>query len=75
MKKSFNSTRHRWSEPSRPNDLRTERTCYRCGMVKVTRHDGGDAELPWHEFHDPAGILLESRATPPCEPRRFGAAA
>lgn len=38
--------RHRWGEPVRFAH-KTERECARCGIVKVTRHEGG---THWLEF-------------------------
>jgi len=62
-------TRHSWSIPSRPSELRTERVCRNCGLVRVTRHDGGQAAIPWTEFYEPSGLLVEvaSGRTPACE--------
>jgi len=73
-----NFPRHRWSLPNRPSALRTERTCVKCGIVRVSRHDGegivdGVPCYPWTEFLDQAGNLIDvgggSGPTPPCEPR------
>jgi hypothetical protein len=61
--------RHSWSGPSRPSELRTERVCVRCGLLKVTRHDGGTSALPWVEFYEAiSGLLIETERTPRCEP-------
>jgi hypothetical protein len=54
--------RHRWAEPSRELH-RTERRCVRCGILRVTRHDG---DFPWTEFFE-NGVLVEGTRTPPCE--------
>lgn len=52
-------SRHRWSDYSRPTDTRTERTCIRCGIVRVMRHDSGRME-----FYEPdTGLLIEGRRT------------
>jgi hypothetical protein len=57
-------TRHSWGDPVR-SEYRTERTCRRCGMVKVTRKD----EMPyWIEWHRD-GRRIESERTPPCDER------
>lgn len=64
--------RHKWSEPSRPSALRTERICLRCGMIRVTRHDGGAQSLPWTEYYDGDERLDAGpggKATPPCVER------
>ena len=80
--------RHRWTQADRQSELRTVRTCFRCGLVRVTRHDGGPAAIPWTEFYrmerqdrgpvdrcDPELMLLETRRTPACEPVASGRAA
>jgi hypothetical protein len=36
-------------------------------MLKVTRHDAGDAAFPFIEFYDEHG-LIEGKSTPPCVP-------
>jgi hypothetical protein len=65
------NARHRWSEPSRPTELRTERTCIRCGLVRATRHDAGRNAIPWIEFYEVGtGLLVEGRGTPACEGAR-----
>lgn len=67
-------TRHSWSPPSRSCEPRTERTCRRCGLVRVTRHDGGTGAIPWVEFEADSGLLVEgSGRTPACEPVEAGA--
>jgi hypothetical protein len=68
--------RHRWGDPSRPSNLRTTRVCTRCGLVRVTRHDGGLGAIPWTEFYEPSGLLVEvaSGRTPACEPVEAGVA-
>jgi hypothetical protein len=60
--------RHSWSAPARFR-RKTERVCARCGLVRVTRHDGGDTVIPWVEFWR-EGVRLEARATPACEPEK-----
>lgn len=70
--------RHSWGEPSRPSELRTERVCKKCGLLRVTRHDGGSSAIPWTEFyrkhwteHKRFGEielqLIEGTRTPECE--------
>lgn len=68
---------HRWSIPSRPSALRTLRHCTRCRIVRVTRHDGGPAAIPWVEFYEPGGLLVEIAGgrTPTCEPVTAGVCA
>lgn len=56
--------RHSWGEPVR-FPYKTERTCNRCGLIKVTRHEPG--EQPWLEFYRGLDKLKVER-TPACEP-------
>lgn len=57
--------RHAWGEPVRfPH--KTERACARCGLVKVTRHDGGGHWLEyWRGLERVPGPAL-----PACEATR-----
>lgn len=62
--------RHRWGPPSRPSRFKTERQCARCGLVKVSRHEGdpgsGSGASHWTEWW--RGLdRIESGATPRCE--------
>ena len=57
--------RHKWGDPFRTIE-RTNRTCPKCGIIKVTRHDGDG--LPWVEYYrDDHRIITENNRTPPCE--------
>ncbi len=61
-------TRHRWGERV-PFEHKTERECRRCGMVKVTRHEGeGAFDRPWTEFWRDCD-QIRCDATPPCDAR------
>lgn len=53
--------RHKWSAPIRFR-FKTERACERCGIVKVTRHDG---DYPWIEFYCGLDRIISDH-TPPC---------
>jgi len=57
--------RHRWGERNAVSPYKTERECLKgCGLIKVTRHDGGRA---WAEFwRDLEKIAGEHEPTPPC---------
>jgi hypothetical protein len=64
--------RHSWIKPERrihPSESpdgneRTERTCERCSMVKITVHPlHGN---PWREWRTKDGMLAQLDATPPC---------
>jgi hypothetical protein len=56
---------HRWLQPSRPSEFITERVCKTCGLVRVTRHDGGVRAIPWAEFRR-GGVVVGGGLTPPC---------
>lgn len=66
--------KHRWSDPSRTSEFWTERVCIRCSLRKVTRHDAGPCAIPWTEFYEPSGLLVEVTGgrTPVCEPVGIG---
>jgi len=55
--------RHRWGEPHR-TEHETSRACLRCGLIRVTRHDGPG--FPWVEWHRD-GLRVPAERTPPCE--------
>ncbi|BBF93359.1 hypothetical protein [Blastochloris tepida] len=59
--------RHRWGEPQRTT-YETVRTCQRCGLERVTRHEPD--RLPWVEFRAQGVTAIGYRGTPPCVPRR-----
>ena len=67
-------TRHRWSAPNRPSRFKTERECQRCGLIKVTRHEGvgGPGESYWTEWWRPdaSGVpaRIDSENMPACAP-------
>lgn len=61
--------RHRWGasvqlrNPATGND-QTERSCLRCGLVKVTVH--APHGVPWREWRAPGQGQVQVAATPPC---------
>lgn len=64
--------RHAWSDPFR-EFYATRRTCWNCGLMKVTRHEPGI--LPWVEYwRDDARVRMDEngRKTPPCIPAEAG---
>lgn len=66
------AARHRWGQPSRPSELRTERACVNCAIVRVTRHEGA---RHWVEFCNDAGMVItdgSARTTPACEQLEVG---
>lgn len=58
---------HRWGEPERPDEHRTIRTCLRCGVRKVGRHESGEH---WSEFETANGARIECVGTPLCPGRK-----
>ena len=58
---------HKWSGPKRTVH-RTERTCLRCGLVKVTRHEPD--VLPWVEYERSGIVVRDGNRTPRCEAQR-----
>ena len=54
---------HRWGKRV-PLEHQTERTCVRCGLVKVTVHP--PLGLPWREWRMPGQVQVQLEATPPC---------
>lgn len=55
--------RHSWGDPVRP-ERQTDRTCGRCGMVKLTVHE----QIIWTEFHRD-GQKIDHDRTPLCDAR------
>ena len=60
--------KHRWSSASRPNERETVRHCIQCGLVKVSRHEGG---FHWNEYRNSEDRLLEGARMPPCPDEEF----
>jgi hypothetical protein len=58
------AARHRWG-PKTAFLNKSERVCARCGLVKVTRHDGGATVISWVEYWRDCQRLAY-RNTPPC---------
>ncbi len=45
---------------------RTERTCKRCGIVKITVHPADDRGFPWRQWRTAKGKIWDGQSTPPC---------
>lgn len=58
--------RHAWEDPVRPDMNNTFRTCRKCGMVKVTRHEPDNVPRHWTEF-ERDGAKVVSASTPTCD--------
>ena len=62
--------RHKWGDPVTivhgPNGCeQTDRTCVRCGLVKVTMHPPHG--LPWRAWRHPKStVQFPAEHTPPC---------
>lgn len=65
------NTRHRWGERKEISPHKTEYTCGRCGMVKVSRHEfEGGFPIHWKEFwRDLDRVAGAGDLTPPCDAR------
>lgn len=61
---------HRWGERVTVRDTtptgcpQGERTCARCGLVRVTVHPPGG--FPWREWRPKDGPQIRLSTTPPC---------
>lgn len=58
--------KHRWGDPIRPDLNNTLRTCSKCGLVRVTRHEPDNDPRHWIEF-EREGHRVEATRTPVCE--------
>jgi hypothetical protein len=63
------TTRHSWADPER-FEHRTERLCWRCDLMKVTRHE----QTCWTEWWRDGNQIVSER-TPPCDGRLMGTVA
>lgn len=58
--------RHAWDEPVRPDMNNTFRTCRKCGIVKITRHEPDNNPRHWIEF-ERDGAKIAGATTPTCD--------
>lgn len=69
---------HRWGPRMLVNDGtvhgcdQSERTCTRCGLVRITVHP--PQGLPWREWRPDGGPQMQLTNTPPCLPAKARAA-
>lgn len=60
-------SRHRWDSPVRPDLNNTFRSCSKCGLVKLTRHEPDNNPRHWAEFEiDGQKVQIGGTSTPPC---------
>jgi hypothetical protein len=61
--------KHKWTESSRDDDgTRTVRTCDRCGLLKISRHEWAGTRMDhWTEFWR-GTERVPGDGTPVCEP-------
>lgn len=62
-------SRHSWGEPVRPDLNNTLRTCRKCGLVKISRHEDDNNPRHWVEFRSGetrVEMRNEPNKTPPC---------
>lgn len=67
MADSDTHRRHSWSDPYR-EAYATKRTCWNCGLMKITRHEPGI--FPWVEYwREGERVRMDEygQKTPPCE--------
>ena len=58
--------KHRWTDPIRPDLNSTLRTCSKCGLVRITRHEPDNTPRHWTEF-EVDGRRVPAVKTPICE--------
>jgi len=58
---------HRWGDRYADDPHNTFRTCVKCALVKVTRHEPGNFPEHWTEY-ERDGARFQSATVPPCEP-------
>jgi hypothetical protein len=59
-------SKHRWGNPLRPDLNNTLRTCSKCGLVRITRHEVDNKPQHWTEF-EMEGRKVAAVKTPICE--------
>lgn len=57
---------HRWNTPTRPDAHNTFRSCGKCGLIKITRHEPDNTPRHWIEF-EREGRKVAAARTPACE--------
>ncbi|MDB5937580.1 MAG: hypothetical protein JWQ01_4924 [Massilia sp.] len=57
--------KHRWADPIRYTPNSTVRTCERCGILRITRHEPGNFPPHWVEF-ERDGAKVAAPPTPAC---------
>lgn len=60
------SARHSWGDPVRPDLNNTFRTCKKCLLVRITRHEADNRPMHWVEFAR-EGHKVVTEKTPACE--------
>ena len=58
--------KHRWNDPIRPDMNNTYRSCSKCGLIKITRHEPDNRPPHWIEF-EIEGRKISADKTPVCE--------
>jgi hypothetical protein len=58
---------HRWNDPNRDDLNYTYRTCKKCQVVQITRHEPDNwPETSWKEWDIPGKPRYASTKVPPC---------
>lgn len=58
--------KHAWESPVRNDPNNTFRTCRKCGIVRITRHEPDNFPPHWQEF-ERDGAKVNAKPTPACE--------
>lgn len=58
-------SKHRWGDPVRPDLNNTHRTCSKCGLLRITRHEDDNTPRHWIEF-EMEGRKVAADKTPVC---------
>lgn len=60
--------KHKWSEPTRPTPNLTIRTCLKCSLIRITRHEiVEDGVTSWPEYFQESNPELRLTVLPECE--------
>lgn len=59
--------KHRWAKPVSPDLNNTFRTCIKCGLIRITRHEPDNWPPHWTEFERDGAKVVSTKPTPKCE--------
>lgn len=61
--------KHRWDAPVRTDANNTYRSCSKCGLIRITRHEQDNTPRHWVEW-ERDGVKISAGKTPLCEEAR-----